>query len=164
MSSVINFDNKKIKLTVIGEGNVGKSSWISRLQTNTFKKDYIPTLGFETSELYFEGYNFTIWDTAGQPKYAGLREGYYIGSDCCIIMISDTNLSYSSVGEFKDMIIKKCGNIPIIIVVNKCELDNTNINYNNLLNKEDNVILISCKENISVYEPLNRIINLLNKN
>lgn len=60
------------------------------------------------------------------------------------------------------MIINKCGNIPIVFVVNKCELNNSSINYKNFKKTENNVILISCKENISIYEPLNRFIRLLN--
>ena len=76
-------------------------------------------------------------------------------------MVSDTKSSYESLEKFKNMILRSCGNIPIIIAVNKCEINNAEVNYNNLLKKEKNLVLISCKEDISIYEPLDKIISLL---
>jgi GTP-binding nuclear protein Ran len=29
-----------------------------------------------------------VWDTAGQEKFGGLRDGYYINGQCGIIMVS----------------------------------------------------------------------------
>ena len=78
-------------------------------------------------------------------------------------MLSDSKLSYESVNIFKTMITRTCGKIPIVVVVNKCELNNSIVNYHNL-KQENNIVLISCKNNISIYEPLNKIINLLNIN
>ena len=40
-------------------------------------------------------------------------------------MISDTELSYNTVGNFKNMVLRKCGNIPTVFIVNKCEINNT---------------------------------------
>ena len=150
------------KLIIVGEGGVGKSSFVSKLKHKNIKENHVPTLGLETSDISYNGFNFTIWDTSGTEKFSGLREGYCIGSACALIMISDTKSSYESLKKFKTMILRNCGNIPIAIVVNKCELNNAEINYNNLLTTEKNVVLISCKENISIYEPLDKLISLLN--
>ena len=151
-----------MKLLIVGDGGVGKSSFLNRLKSKQIKEIHVPTLGIETEDLNYKGRQFTIWDTSGTEKFSGLKDGYYIGSDCAIIMLSDTEISYNKTEHFKNMIINKCGNIPIVFVVNKCELNNSSINYRNLKKTENNVILISCKENISIYEPLNRLIRLLN--
>lgn len=149
------------KLIIVGEGGVGKSSYVSRLKHKNIKENHIPTLGMETSNISYKDFNFTIWDTSGTEKFSGLREGYCIGSACAIIMVSDTKSSYESLEKFKNMILRSCGNIPIIIAVNKCEINNAEVNYNNLVKKEKNLVLISCKEDISIYEPLDKIISLL---
>lgn len=47
-----------------------------------FEKKYIPTLGVEVRPLKFSTnfgpLIFNVWDTAGQEKFGGLRDGYYI--------------------------------------------------------------------------------------
>ena len=47
-----------------------------------FEKKYIPTLGVEVRPLRFSTnfgpIVFNVWDTAGQEKFGGLRDGYYI--------------------------------------------------------------------------------------
>ena len=135
---------------------------MSRLKNQNIKEIYVPTLGVETSKLYYKGRNFNIWDTSGNERFAGLKEGYYIGSDFAIIMISNTVSSYQSITQFKNMIIRTCGNIPIVIAINKCDLNNTENNYNKLKCIYENVILISCKENISIHEPLDKLLSLQN--
>ena len=121
------------KLLIIGESGVGKSSYVNRLKNRNIKDTHVPTSGLETTNISYKSINFTIWDTSGTEKFSGLKEGYYIGSDCAIIMISDTELSYNTVGNFKNMVLRKCGNIPIVFIVNKCEINNivlTTIIYN----------------------------------
>lgn len=34
---------------------------------------------------------FNVWDTAGQEKFGGLRDGYYIQGQCAIIMFDVTS-------------------------------------------------------------------------
>lgn len=151
------------KLIIVGDAGVGKSSYVNKLKNKVFKETHIPTLGVENTNISYKGFKFDIWDTSGTERCSGLKEGYYIGSNCALIMISDTKISYEKAENFKNMILRTCGNIPIVFVINKCELDNANINYINLQKKENNVILISCKENICIYEPIDKIINLLNE-
>ena len=63
-----------------------------------------------------------IWDTAGQEKLAGLREGYYIGSHAAILMFDVTSrITYKNVAKwYKDMV-RICDNIPIVLVGNKVD-------------------------------------------
>ena len=52
------------------------------IRTGEFEKKYIPTLGVEVRPLRFATnfvpIVFNVWDTAGQEKFGGLRDGYYI--------------------------------------------------------------------------------------
>lgn len=50
--------------------------------TGEFEKKYVATLGVEVHPLLFHTnrgpIKFNVWDTAGQEKFGGLRDGYYI--------------------------------------------------------------------------------------
>jgi GTP-binding nuclear protein Ran len=71
---------------------------------------------------------FNIWDTAGQEKLGGLREGYYIGGQCGIIMFDVcSRITYKNVAKwFKDLTRICCGQngkgIPIVLVGNKVDV------------------------------------------
>ncbi len=72
---------KSKKIVLIGDGGIGKTSYVSRLMTGSFESKYIPTMGVEVNPLnYWESNNlndiFNIWDCAGQEKYGGCKEGY----------------------------------------------------------------------------------------
>ena len=42
--------------------------------------------------------SFDVWDTAGQEKFGGLRDGYYINGQCGIIMFDVTSrITYKNV-------------------------------------------------------------------
>jgi len=62
-------------------------------------------------------------DTAGQEKYAGLRDGYYIQAECAIIMFDVTSrISYKSVPNWHRDLVRVCENIPIVLVGNKVDM------------------------------------------
>jgi len=64
-----NYD-RLVKLLVIGDSGVGKTSLISRYVDDTFKDNYINTVGidFKTKVLQLQQtkVKLQLWDTAGQ--------------------------------------------------------------------------------------------------
>jgi len=83
-----------LKLIVLGDGGVGKTTFLKKHNTGEFERRYIPTFGVEVSPLKFHTNHgpviFTCWDTAGQEKLGGLRDGYYIGGQAAILMFDVT--------------------------------------------------------------------------
>ena len=71
-----------------------RDSFLATL-TGEFEKIYIATLGVEVHPLqFYTNYGsimFNCWDTAGQEKFGGLRDGYYIQGQCTIIMFDVTH-------------------------------------------------------------------------
>lgn len=66
---------------------------------------------------------FNVWDTAGQEKFGGLRDGYYIQGQCAIIMFDVTSrITYRNVPNWFRDVSRVCENIPILLCGNKCEV------------------------------------------
>ena len=70
------------KCVLVGDGGVGKTTFVKRHVTGEFEKKYVATLGVEVHPMLFHTtrgpIQFNVWDTAGQEKFGGLRDGYYI--------------------------------------------------------------------------------------
>ena len=117
----------EFKLVVIGDGGVGKTTFVKRHLTGEFQKPYIPTRGAECNIIDFftthGKIRFHIWDTAGQEKFGNLRECYYIGAHCAIIMFDLTSRqTYKNVPKWHKDLVKICENIPIVLVGNKADV------------------------------------------
>ncbi|XP_018727243.2 rho-related GTP-binding protein RhoD [Eucalyptus grandis] len=86
--------SQQFKLLIVGDGGTGHGM-------TTFvesKKKYGPTIGVEVYPLDFVTnlgkITFNCWDTAGQENYGGgLRDDYYNGGQCAIIMFDITAMS-----------------------------------------------------------------------
>lgn len=121
-----------MKMILVGDGGVGKTTYLKRLITGDFERKYVPTLGvdvkiYEYPGIAIDGNNITstkydIWDTAGQERFGGLREGYYIGADVAIVMFDvNSKLSFNNVSKWINEI-RKIKNIPIVLCGNKIDI------------------------------------------
>jgi len=111
----------------MGDGGVGKTTFVKRHKTGEFEKKYIATVGAEVHKLPFYTtvgpVDFNLWDTAGQEKFGGLRDGYYIGSNAAILMFDCTSrITYKSIPSWHKDLIRVCENIPIVLVGNKVDV------------------------------------------
>ena len=84
------------------------------------------TQGVDVSSIIFYTNHgpikLNLWDTAGQEKLGGLREGYYIGAHCAIIMFDVTSrVTYKNVPKWHKDLTRICENIPIVLVGNKVD-------------------------------------------
>jgi len=126
-------DAFKFKITVCGDGAVGKTSLIKRYTSDTFEKDYISTLGMHFSkyedDVAGEKVELLLWDLAGQESFSSLRDRFYAGSSGAIIVFSlapEELETYNHVGKWLSDIREACGNIPIILFGNKADLVDQN--------------------------------------
>jgi len=117
----------EFKLVLVGDGGVGKTTFVKRHLSGEFEKKYVATLGVEVRPLdfvtNFGKIRFNVWDTAGQEKFGGLRDGYYIQGQCAIIMFDVTSrTTYKHVPNWHRDLVRVCDNIPIVLVGNKVDI------------------------------------------
>jgi len=115
------------KITVIGDGAVGKTSLIKKYTQGSFQKDYIKTLGAQFSKYdeEIEGDNCKLffWDIAGQREFDFMRPTFYKGSKAAIIVFSYTDEnSFNHIEEWHEDIKKYMGDLPIVLFGNKIDL------------------------------------------
>merc|ERR1711975_181335 len=117
----------QFKCLLVGDGGVGKTTFVKRHVTGEFEKKYVATIGVEVHPLPFDTNRgricFNVWDTAGQEKFGGLRDGYYIQGQCAIIMFDVTGrITYKNVPVWYRDLMRVCEAIPIVLVGNKVDV------------------------------------------
>ncbi|KAK9449875.1 ras family-domain-containing protein [Limtongia smithiae] len=79
-----------VKLVLLGEAAVGKSSLVLRFVSNDFQENKEPTIGaaFLTQKCTLPNrtIKFEIWDTAGQERFASLAPMYYRNAQTALVV------------------------------------------------------------------------------
>lgn len=107
------------KICLIGDAQTGKSAFLVRHIYGEFLARYHPTMGVEVHPLNFltnyGKYTLNIWDCAGDERFAGLEDGYYIGAHAALIFFSLTDrASYEHLGEWRDAYQAVAPNTPVV--------------------------------------------------
>lgn len=157
-------NHTQYKLLIVGDGGVGKTSYVTKLRTQRFTKEYIPTLGVDVHPIHFPALYpniiFNVWDVAGQKKFGGLKDGYYIAADAAMVMFDTTSvLSFRNVSRWIKNIRFICPTIPIIVCGNKCDIHIQPSKFPS----SPNYMLMSTKNNINLINPLTYLVRNINK-
>ena len=119
-------ENPKFNLVLVGDGGAGKTTFVKCRLTGEFET-YIATLGVEVHPLVFhtnrEPIKFNVGDIAGQEKFGGLRDGYYIQGQCAIVVFDVTlRVTYKNVPSWRRDLVSVCENIAIVLCGNKLDI------------------------------------------
>ncbi|CAG8500549.1 7414_t:CDS:2, partial [Racocetra persica] len=84
----------QVKLVLLGEAAVGKSSLVLRFVNDEFQENKEPTIGaaFLTQKCRLEDkvIKFEIWDTAGQERFHSLAPMYYRNAQAAVVVYDVT--------------------------------------------------------------------------
>ncbi|HYU06246.1 MAG TPA: Rab family GTPase [Thermoplasmata archaeon] len=122
----------KVKVCLVGDVAVGKTSLIKRYVQDAFEDRYIATVGTKvtkkTVDVMWRGANASldmmVWDIMGEKGFrALLRDAYFEGSHGVIAVCDMTRKdTFYDLSNWVQMIRKQVGNVPIVFLGNKFDL------------------------------------------
>ena len=125
--------NKKhlLKIIILGESAVGKTSLMNRFVKQEFSQQYRATIGadFLSKEIMIDNKLVTlqIWDTAGQERFQSLGVAFYRGSDCCVLVYDITSSkSFDSMESWREEFLNQANpknpeSFPFVVLGNKVD-------------------------------------------
>ena len=136
-----------IKVLIIGETNVGKTSLIRQFIENKFSDEKISTIGYDTIKKEITIKNkkmqLLIWDTCGQEQYRSINNMFLKNSKIVIFVYDITNKkSFIELQNYwYPLINHKLGNEIILgIAGNKSDLyENENVNEEEVRKFSNNI-------------------------
>jgi Ras-related protein Rab-8A len=98
-----------VRLLLIGDSGVGKSSMLLRYIDDSFTRTYISTIGIDfkikTVEHGGQRIKLQIWDTAGQERFRTITTSYYRGAMGILLVYDVTDEeSFENVATWMDQI------------------------------------------------------------
>eukprot|EP01029_Cantina_marsupialis_P028106 TRINITY_DN774621_c0_g1_i1.p1 TRINITY_DN774621_c0_g1~~TRINITY_DN774621_c0_g1_i1.p1 ORF type:complete len:204 (+),score=49.70 TRINITY_DN774621_c0_g1_i1:81-692(+) len=122
-----------LKIVLLGDCAVGKTSLIDRYVKNSFEVSYKVTIGvdFSPKEVKIDdrSVSLQIWDTVGQERYKSLTKSFYHGTDACILVYDVTKgRTFESVLKWKQEFLRKSGiseksGFPFVVLGNKSDME-----------------------------------------
>ncbi|CAM0141221.1 Vacuolar protein sorting-associated protein 21 [Umbelopsis sp. WA50703] len=118
----------QVKLVLLGEAAVGKSSLVIRFVNRDFQENREPTIGaaFLTQKCNVDdrSIKFEIWDTAGQERFHSLAPMYYRNAQAAVVVYDVTKAASLDKAKswVKELQRQANPNIVIALVGNKLDL------------------------------------------
>lgn len=116
-----------IKVLIIGQSNVGKTSLLTRYVDKTFYEDTMTSIGVDfkliTLPIEVNGIEHIVkmqlWDTAGQERFQSVTRQFYHGAHAAIVVFAlDDAASFQRIEYWMNQFDDKC---IMKLVGNKCD-------------------------------------------
>ena len=129
----------RVKIVLIGDGGVGKTSIARRYLGESFIHEYKRTIGadfyvkrdtYEDNDLGKIMFEWLIWDLAGQPAYNEVRPLYYRGAQGALVVFDLTRPeTYYNIPKWLSEYWRHCGSVlPFVLVGNKVDIRDSSPN------------------------------------
>lgn len=125
---------RKLKVCLVGDLGVGKTSLVRRYVIDQFDDKYIATIGTKVTKKDItmnnpksgkdEFVSVLIWDIMGQPSFREiLRESYFYGAQgaLCVCDITDKD-TFGELRYWIKAMTATAGQIPMVVIGNKVDL------------------------------------------
>ena len=117
-----------LKVAIVGDANVGKTSLVRRYSDGKFEISRVATLGadFQTKvvELPRGAVKLSIWDMGGQKHFAPVRRVFYSGTVAAALVYDVTSLeSLKNLDTWREEVTEESTNQNFLVVGNKMDLE-----------------------------------------
>jgi small GTP-binding protein len=117
----------QFKIAFVGSGAVGKTSTILRFTTNTFRENYIPTLGVgfarKILEIDQKRVSLQIWDMGAQEHLGKIRANYFGGARGVVFVYDVTRQdTFDQLIKWKAEVDEHLSGYSVLIAGNKIDL------------------------------------------
>jgi small GTP-binding protein len=128
------------RVLVVGEGGVGKTSLVTRLIDNTYDKNQKSTLIVEKRPLPLGNLRALLWDFGGQEHMHATHQFFFSGRSL-YLLVFDTRatLEQNKVEYWLTLINAYSQNAPVILIGNKCDQHEMDLEKRRLLEKYPNI-------------------------
>ena len=118
-----------LKMTVLGDGTVGKTSLRKTYLGEGFKEGYSMTIGADFAVKYVtindQEIIAQIWDLAGQQRFSTVRETYYRGTSASFLVFDITRrVTFENIPNWIGELLENNSNrlVPLALIGNKSDL------------------------------------------
>ena len=170
---------EKLNIIALGNSTVGKTSYILKYTDNCFQQVYLATVGidFKVKNIILPNnkkIKLHFYDTTGEERFKSISVNTVKNADGILLMYDITNkVSFEAITGWMSSIEDiKGGNFPIILIGNKCDLENDKEQGRKVekwkgeqLAKDYNISFYetSNKNGINIEEPMLDLINRIIK-
>ncbi|MBA3044983.1 MAG: GTP-binding protein [Candidatus Thermoplasmatota archaeon] len=123
----------KVKLCMVGDSAVGKTSLIKKFVLDVFDDAYITTIGTKITKRTVKlkegekevAMDMMIWDIMGQISFRSLlQDAYFYGTHGILAVVDSTRPdTLESIHDWVKSVRQVVGDVPMIFVANKCDLE-----------------------------------------
>ncbi|MFX1465148.1 MAG: Rab family GTPase [Promethearchaeota archaeon] len=116
-----------LKIVLLGDPAVGKTSLVKRYVDNMFRMDYMMTIGTDIRTKMISINNalvkLVIWDLGGQPLFQDVRATYCKGANGAVLAFDLTRQkTLTNLHGWAETVWRFVGKVPIAVVGNKADL------------------------------------------
>lgn len=169
-----NLPEIKLKLLIIGDTSVGKSSILLTYTDNYFPEAHLATIGVEykVKELLTDKYKVVlqIWDTAGQERFRSITKSFFRNTNGILFVYDVTDRkTFQNVKDWiKDSEMHDSG-FEKLLCGNKIDLkEERQVSFEELveygIKKKIDVIETSAKSKINIDESFKKLVDLILSN
>ena len=116
------------KILLLGDASVGKTSFTKRYCYNVFNPSERLTIGVDfhvkTIKIKDKLVKLQLWDVGGEERFRFLLPTYCLGANAAFLLYDVTrSQTLDNISEWTNIVHQKGGNIPIMLVGAKIDLE-----------------------------------------
>lgn len=114
----------KLKICMVGDFSVGKTSLTQKFVNNVFSEVYLTTIGVKIDTAMVGETKLIVWDVAGRDSLSPINSSYLVGAAGVVLVGDGTRATtVDDLDEIWQTVSKRIGDVPAVVALNKADLD-----------------------------------------